>query len=107
MPPGIWSRTGAREERQKLRDDVPKLGFKASDRAAAACSISPRRRWRSREAGLARRRRLDADGHDETRYLAPLQEYRRARHHAGGGAAGEIPRAVGRHVEPVFKEYAY
>ena len=27
---GIWSRTGAREERQKLRDDVPKLGLAAT-----------------------------------------------------------------------------
>ncbi len=62
------------EERQRLRNEVPKLGFKAAIRgrsvrelAKAALSLS--------ERGLQRRQRLDGNGHDETRYLRPLQEF--------------------------------
>src|SRR5437764_14468316 len=62
------------EERQTLRDEVPKLGFKARigqqsvlDLAKATLGIA--------EQGLARRRRHDRAGHDETDYLRPLQEF--------------------------------
>jgi glutamate--cysteine ligase len=61
------------EERQRLRDQVPKLGLKAEiagrsvqDLAAATLDLA--------EQGLRRRRRLDAGGHDETQYLLPLRE---------------------------------
>ena len=42
--------------------------------AAATCSISRRRRWRCAEQGLERRKQLDRNGRDETRYLRPLEE---------------------------------
>ena len=94
-PPGTWSKGWTAEERQKLRDDVPRLGFKAT--------IGGTQRARSRhrhaglaQQGLARRPRLDAGGRDETRYLRAAAGVRRARDHAGRGVAGEIPRAVGR-----------
>ncbi len=61
------------EERQKLRDDVPRLGFKATIRNRDAAR--PRdRTLRSRDKGLVRRKRLDHNGRDETRYLRPLEE---------------------------------
>ncbi|HEY6255465.1 MAG TPA: glutamate--cysteine ligase, partial [Xanthobacteraceae bacterium] len=94
------------EERQKLRDEVPTFGFKAAiqgrsllELAAATLAIS--------EEGLRRRRRLDGNGRDETRYLRPLQEFV-AR---GMTPAEELLRKYhgpwGRSVEPIFTEYAY
>ena len=83
------------EERQKLRDDVPKLGFKAEIRKSNVLTLA-QETLRLSARGLARRKRLDRNGRDETRYLRPLEEIDRARHHAGGGTAGKIPRRVER-----------
>jgi glutamate--cysteine ligase len=99
-------KTWSAAERQKLRDDVPKLGFKAAiagrntlELANATLALA--------ETGLARRRRLDAGGHDESRYLRPIREYV-----ARGITPAEelLEKFHGpwqRSVEPVFKEYAY
>ena len=62
------------EERQKLRDDVPRLGFKADDPRRSAARSRRARRLRSPRKGSVRRKRLDRNGRDETRYLRPLQE---------------------------------
>jgi glutamate--cysteine ligase len=93
------------DERQRLRDDVPRLGFKASvgDRAvldlARECLALAR-------AGLTRRARF-AGGQDETTYLEPLEEI---------AARGQTPAEElldkffgpwGGSVDPVFDEYAY
>ena len=94
------------EERQKLRDDVPKLGFKATiggrtvlDLAKECLSIA--------EVGLKRRGNRDSLSHDETRYLVPLQEFV-----ARGITPAEelLEKYHGPwkgSVEPVFSEYAY
>src|SRR6266511_4337459 len=61
------------EERQTLRDDVPKLALRAEIRGrsvrelAAACLDLAHR-------GLARRKRLDIGGRDETRHLETLDD---------------------------------
>ncbi|HEY5963682.1 MAG TPA: glutamate--cysteine ligase [Xanthobacteraceae bacterium] len=60
-------------ERQKLRDDVPKLGFKAKIRNRTLLDIAGET-LQLAEKGLVRRQRLDRNGRDETRYLRPLQE---------------------------------
>ena len=62
---------------------------------------------RSREAGLKRRKRLDRDGRDETRYLRPLQEFVARGITPAEELLEKYQRAVGRSVEPVFTEYAY
>jgi len=94
------------EERQKLRDDVPRLGFKPTVRGRSVLQLAKATLALS-EAGLRRRRRLDANGHDETRYLRPLQEYV-AR---GITPAEELLEKYygpwGHKVDPVFAEYAY
>jgi len=59
------------EERQKLRDDVPRLGFKATIRNRSLLELS-RQTLGLAERGLKRRNRLDQNGRDETQYLAPL-----------------------------------
>jgi glutamate--cysteine ligase len=62
------------EERQRLRDEVPKLGFKPMVQGRSVLQLA-KATLAIAEQGLRRRRRLDGDGHDETRYLRPLQEF--------------------------------
>src|SRR4051812_8290844 len=94
------------EERQRLRDEVPKLGF-ASVVAGRAVLDLARSTIALAEQGLARRRRLDAAGEDERRYLQPIQEYLRR----GITPADELLQKF--HGEwqgslaPAFQEYAY
>jgi glutamate--cysteine ligase len=94
------------EERQHLRDDVPRLGFKAIIRNRDLLSVT-REALALCRAGLVRRQKFDPYGADETRYLKPLDEF---------AARGETPAEEllrkfhgpwGGAVDPVFTEYAY
>jgi glutamate--cysteine ligase len=93
-------------ERQKLRDDVPRLGFKATIGGRSLLEIA-RETLALAERGLVRRKRLDHNGRDETRYLRPLQEIA-AR---GATPAEELLEkyrgAWNGSVEPIFTEDAY
>jgi len=94
------------EERQKLRDDVPKLGFKAAVRGRTLLELA-KQLLSLAEKGQVRRARLDRNGRDETRYLRPLQEI------VGRGItpAEELLEkyygAWNRSVDPVYSEEAY
>jgi glutamate--cysteine ligase len=94
------------EERQKLRDDVPRLGFRATIRGRDLLTIT-RETLALVRAGLVRRRKFDPYGADETRYLKPLEELA----DLGETPAEELLRKFygewGGSVDPVFKEYAY
>lgn len=93
-------------ERQKLRDDVPKLGFAAKIKGRTLFEVSTQMLALSRE-GLARRKRLGVGGQDETLYLEPLEDLlargitpaEELLQKFHGGWKGS--------VEPIFKEYAY
>src|SRR5215467_6711270 len=94
------------EERQKLRDDVPRLGFRAEVGNRNVFTLA-QETLRLCSRGLARRKRLDRNGRDETRYLRPLEE---------SIARGITPAAEllekfhgewNDSVEPIFDEYAY
>jgi len=94
------------EERQKLRDEVPRLGFKAAIRGRSVLDLARDSVALARQ-GLARRARLDREGDDETQYLEGLE---------GVVARGITPAeemlekyagSWGRSVDPVFAEYAY
>jgi glutamate--cysteine ligase len=61
------------QERQRLRDEVPRLGFKAKVRGRSVLELA-QATLAIAEQGLRRRGRLDAGGRDETGYLRPLQE---------------------------------
>jgi glutamate--cysteine ligase len=61
------------EERQKLRDDVPAEGFRAMVRGRSVLDLA-RETLAIAHKGLARRRRHDRNGRDETRYLRQLDE---------------------------------
>jgi glutamate--cysteine ligase len=93
-------------ERQKLRDDVPKLGFAAKIAGRSVLDLA-KTTLALAEAGLARRRRLSTGGHDETRYLQPIQEYVERGITPAEELLEKFEGAWGRSVEPVFKEYAY
>ena len=59
------------EERQALRDSVPRLGLDATIRNRSVLEIA-RELLQIAHEGLVARARLNADGEDETGYLAPL-----------------------------------
>jgi glutamate--cysteine ligase len=93
-------------ERQKLRDDVPKQGFKAAIRNRSVLDLA-RQTLDLAEHGLRRRERRDAYGQDETHFLRPLQEFVAC----GITPAEELLEKFhgpwqGK-VDPVFDEYAY
>jgi len=93
------------EERQKLRDDVPKLGFKAVIRGRRVLELA-RDCLALARAGLTRRGRLDSD-EDETIYLKPLESFVER----GITPAEELlEKFYGPwhgSVEPIFSQYAY
>ena len=94
------------QERQQLRDDVPRLGFKASIGGRSVLQLA-RATLALAEQGLRRRRRLDGNGHDETRYLRPLQEFVARGITPAEDLLEKYHGPWGRTVEPVYAEYAY
>jgi glutamate--cysteine ligase len=94
------------EERQKLRDDVPRRGFKAEIRGVTVRELAHQTLALAR-AGLTRRNRKDRDGIDETQYLAPLDESVER----GVTPAEELLEKFhgpwNGSVAPIFSEYAY
>ena len=94
------------EERQKLRDDVPKLGFAARIAGHDVLHLAKATMVLA-EKGLARRRRLDAGGQDERRYLRPIEEYVARGITPAEELLEKFNGAWDRSIDPVFKEYAY
>jgi glutamate--cysteine ligase len=96
----------AADERQKLRDEVPKLGLAAKIHGRTVFEIATEALKLAR-AGLTRRKHLDIGGRDETRYLEVLED-RLAR---GTTPAEELlekyHRPWGRSVDPIYTEDAY
>ncbi len=94
------------EERQKLRDDVPKLGFKAKIRNRTLLDLAAET-LQLAEQGLVRRKRFDRNGRDETRYLRVLQESV----NRGMTPAEELLEKFhgpwNGSIDPIFFEYAY
>lgn len=90
------------DERQALRDDVPKAGLDAVVKGRAVREIAREVLALSR-AGLARRGRRDAEGRDETRFLAPLDAIVAGRTLAADWAQ-RFGGAWGGRIEPLFTE---
>jgi glutamate--cysteine ligase len=61
------------EEREQLRADVPKLGFKAEIRGRSVRDLARRMVLLARQ-GLTQRMQLDFMNRDETHYLDPLEK---------------------------------
>src|ERR1700724_930102 len=94
------------DERQKLRDDVPKQGLAAEIRGRTMFALATDTLTLAR-AGLTRRKHLDIGGRAETRYLEVLED-RLAR---GTTAAQELLAKYhgpwGGSVDPIYTEDAY
>lgn len=94
------------EERQKLRDDVPRLGFQAEIRGRKLLAITKEVLALS-EQGLQRRNKLDANGRDETRYLRPLQEIAARGITPAEELLTKFQTSWKESVDPIYDEYAY
>jgi glutamate--cysteine ligase len=94
------------EERQKLRDEVPRLGFKAAIRGRALLDLA-RQTLTLSEQGLARRNKLGHGGKDETMYLQPLREIAERGITPAEELLEKFHGPWKGSVEPIFDEYAY
>jgi len=100
------ARTWNAQERQALRDDVPRLGFKAriKDRylfeIAKECLILA-------HAGLRRRGHVDHLGRDESRHLDPLDRILDAGRTPAEEMLEKFHGPWHGSVNPVYREYAF
>jgi len=93
-------------ERQQLRDEVPRLGFRAVIHGRSVLSLA-RDTLRLAENGLIRRKRLDRNGRDETRYLRPLWESVASEATPAEELLAKYRDKWNGSVEPIYDEYAY
>jgi glutamate--cysteine ligase len=93
-------------ERQKLRDEVPRRGFAATVAGQSVLQLA-KTTIALAENGLARRRRVDARGQDERRYLRPIEDYVARGITPADELLTKFHGPWEGSVEPVFKEYAY
>jgi glutamate--cysteine ligase len=94
------------EERQKLRDDVPRLGLRAEIGGRSVRDIA-RLCLDLAHQGLARRARLDIGGRDEQRHLETLDEIVARGVTPAEDLIEKFKGPWGGSVEPVFPEQAY
>jgi glutamate--cysteine ligase len=94
------------EQRQKLRDDVPRLGFKTEIDGRNVLTLA-REVLQLAAHGLMRRKRLDRNGRDETRFLRPLEEVVNRGITPAEELLEKFHGAWGGTVEPIYEEYAY
>ena len=93
------------QERQKLRDEVPRLGFEAVIAGRRVLEIA-KTTMAIAEEGLSRRARLDHGGQDERRYLAPIQDYVARGITPAQELLAKFYGEWQQSVAPVFNEYA-
>jgi glutamate--cysteine ligase len=94
------------EERQKLRDDVPKFALAAKVRGRTVFEIATEVLNLAR-AGLVQRKRLNPAGEDETRYLGVLQERLKRGSTPAQDLLAKFNGPWGGSVDPIFTEEAY
>jgi glutamate--cysteine ligase len=94
------------EERERLRAEVPKLGFAAAIAGRDVLALANVTIALAKK-GLARRRRFDRAGHDESRYLAPIEEYVARGITPAQELLAKFEGEWNRSLVPLFKEYAY
>lgn len=93
------------EERQSLRDAVPKLGLSASIAGRPVSEVA-REVLELARAGLARRARHDAAGSDETVYLDPVMEIATRDRTLAQDLASRFSSDWGGRIAPVFEDFA-
>src|SRR6185503_20524658 len=93
-------------ERQALRDDVPRLGFKARIRDRYLFEIA-RECLTLARAGLRRRGRIDHLGRDESRHLEPLERILESGRTPAEEMLEKFYGPWKGSVEPAYQEYAF
>ena len=93
-------------ERQKLRDEVPRLALRATIRGRSVLDVARDCLALARE-GLKRRARVGIGGHDETQYLAPLDDIVARAKTPAEDLIEKFKGPWGGSVEPAFEELAY
>jgi glutamate--cysteine ligase len=94
------------EERQALRDGVPRTGLGTPLRGGTALDVA-REALAIARAGLVRRGLRDARGDDETRYLEPVEAILRDGISPAQEMLARYEADWGRSVAPLYKEYAF
>jgi glutamate--cysteine ligase len=94
------------EQRQKLRDDVPRLGFNAEIGGRKVHGLA-REVVSLARAGLVRRRRLDRAGRDESHFLDPLERLIESGETPAEALLKKFDNDWHGSVDPVFAELAY
>jgi glutamate--cysteine ligase len=93
-------------ERQALRDDVPRFGFKARIRDRYLFEIA-KECLKLSHTGLRRRGHVDHLGRDESRHLEPLERILESGRTPAEEMLEKFNGAWGGSVEPAYKEYAF
>jgi glutamate--cysteine ligase len=94
------------EERQLLRDEVPRLGFKARIGDSYLFEIA-KECLALAHAGLRRRGRIDHIGRDETRHLEPLDRIIDRGRTPAEDMLEKFNASWRGSVEPAYEEYAF
>ena len=94
------------EERQRLRDDVPRLGLSATIAGRSALDVAKDALALASD-GLQRRKRLNWLGEDERIHLAPLMRVVEEKRTLAEILLEKYAGAWGGSVDPVFSEMAY
>ena len=94
------------EQRQQLRDEVPRLGFDAMVAGRSARDVAADMLALAR-SGLARRGRFDYAGRDETKYLEAIDRFVESGKTAAEELLERFAGKWGGSVDPVFEDYAY
>jgi glutamate--cysteine ligase len=94
------------EERQKLRDAVPKLALAATIRGRSVLEVATEVLALA-SAGLKRRKRLDAGDKDETRYLDVLEERLARKTTPAQELLDKYDGSWRGSVDPIYAEEAY
>jgi glutamate--cysteine ligase len=94
------------EQRQQLRDDVPRLGLKARIGNRTLLDVSRDCLALARQ-GLKRRNRLDRDGRDESRHLEPIEQIAADAQTPAEQMLVKYHGVWGGSVDPVYREYVF
>jgi glutamate--cysteine ligase len=94
------------EERQTLRNDVPKLGLKARFRHLSAQEVAVEA-LRLARAGLRSRARLNGHGENESIFLAELEETAQSGVTPAERLLARYRGPWGRDLDPLFRERAF
>ena len=96
----------AADQRQTLRDDVPRLGLQARIAGRSLQDIG-RDVVDLARAGLVARRRLDSQGRDETRFLDILDQYIASGEVSAQKMLRQYVSEWNGTIDPIFTDYAY